>query len=84
MRFVHIIARLKEEVKVVDKTLADIYDMIEGIENVGGGFWKPGERPMWSMLCSLEDKVRNEYHVLNSKITGYEYKALMGVLGGMK
>ena len=78
MRYVHIIARLKVEVKVVNKVLADICDMTEASENVAYGFWKDGDWAMWRMLCALEDKAKDKYRALNIRIAEFEYRRDFG------
>ena len=64
-------SELKVEANIVNKTLADICDMIDQIENVACGCWKPGDRAMWRMLCELEDKTKVKYRALNTRIARF-------------
>lgn len=75
MRFVHVIARLREDVARCNTVLVDLCAMIDPIFNEAClGAWKGGEKAMYQMLCELEDNVQGERARLTSRIAGYEYR----------
>lgn len=73
MRFVHVIARLNEDMVKCDKVLDDLDDM--AIEALGGAMpYSDSDKAMVALIVAVEQKVGADRSRFWSRIKGYEYR----------
>lgn len=73
MRFVHVIARLKESMVACDKVLDDLDEMACDMLDADRPY-SDSDRAMMKLITAVEMAVCKERSRLDSRLKGYEYR----------
>jgi hypothetical protein len=75
MLYVHVIARLKGDIKVLTSMLDDVSTMLEDGLDLNVQDWSTGDHAMFDMLQDVEDHLLDKRELKRSRISGYEAAA---------